>query len=200
MLYSRVIAGSLVYVSVILTGCGGSDSDSDAGLSEVAGIWDSSGAGDIYYTVIQPDGEMKFYDYQADATGTGENCYILDSFDDEAESFAVVPNGSAYDLVLKSDEFTGIIEKAVSKSGDTLQIFELNEDSARVGSTLNTVVFSADKSVPVQSINRVTGVDVADLNLCDSTSVTQNDDPGGEVIKSSVPRLIQLLETVRELL
>ena len=50
MFYSRGIAGSLIFVSVILTGCGGSDSD--AGLSEVAGIWDSSGAGDVYYTVI----------------------------------------------------------------------------------------------------------------------------------------------------
>ncbi|KZY64095.1 MULTISPECIES: hypothetical protein [unclassified Oleiphilus] len=78
---------SLVVVGFI-SGCGSSgSSDSsdpltssgtpDENIVAVSGVYDTSRTGDEAYLYIAESGAVTAYDYQGEASGTGENCYSL---------------------------------------------------------------------------------------------------------------------------
>jgi len=45
--------------------------------SAIAGIWDDSGPGDVYYLLINDSGSFADLDYQGDQVGSGLNCYDI---------------------------------------------------------------------------------------------------------------------------
>ncbi len=186
-MYVRAVGVSCL-VSFLLAACGGSGSSDLAKLSSIAGVWGDSNADDVEYIVINPAGNLSIYDYQADAFGTGENCYLIEALDPDLTSVSVTVSGSNYDLNFSDSEFQGILENSISVSadGDSFSLWtELDESSARLGRNPNTVIITADRSVAPVVVQRVLGVAQTDLNLCTGSSVVQNDDSGSSTNTSS---------------
>ena len=160
-------------------------------LSQIVGVWGDGNAEDVEYIVINSIGGLSIYDYQADAFGTGENCYLRESLNSDFTAVAATPSGSFFNITFRASEFNGIIEKsiAVSEDGERLSLWtELHEGSARLGATPSTVIMTADKSSEPVVVQRVHGVAQTDLNLCTSSSLNQNiqsDDSGFSTNTSS---------------
>ena len=161
-MYVRAVGVSCL-LSLLLVACGGSgsDSSSQAKLNQIAGVWGDSNADDVEYLVIDPAGKLRIYDYQADAVGTGENCYRIESLDPDLASVVVTANGSFYDLTFRDSEFQGIIENSISLSADGQSFsmwLELDENSARLGSSPDTIIITADRSFSPIIVQRVQGL------------------------------------------
>ena len=171
--------GAAVLMAGTLAACSGSDEDS-ATLAQIEGIWGNSNSDDVSYTVVDANGRIAFYDYQSDSAGTGENCFVIDTIP-ELTSMSFTPNGSAYNLEFASDQFTGILVKAAVVEGNTLSLWELDENSARLGSDPTTVFMMVNENVAPETVQRVEGISVTDLNLCSNSAVIQNDDSGASI-------------------
>jgi len=176
--YVRAVGVSFL-MSLLIAGCGGSSDKVQ--LSQIEGVWGDSDTNDVGYLVINSLGGLSFYDYQADAVGTGENCYLIQSLDSDLSSLSATPSGSSFDLTFRGTGFNGIIESGISVSADGQRLSlwtEFHEGSARLAAAPGTVVITADRSVEPEVLQRVQGVAQADLNVCTGSSAIQNDDSG----------------------
>ncbi len=181
MFKSNDLACVALAAALVLVGCGSDSSDppysflgsgTPAELEQIKGLWGDEADDDIGYLYIDDTGAMLFYDYQADAAGSGENCYILSDLSNEnIKSSKVVPNGNDFDMIqdLQLDGYTSVLDKVLSLSEDqnSLMFWEIDQSRKHFSADGLTYTQPRNEYVAPTEIPRLVGVDPLDLTICE---------------------------------
>lgn len=141
-----------------LTACGGGGSSSssnasgnngnsnpppaaDSNIAKVAGLYETSRSDDEAYLYIAASGDVTAYDYQGDAKGSGQNCYIEATQGSQINSGL---NGAEVTYASGSDTYT-------ISGANTLE-FAYSEDQGMSNFNLDGVITS-DTGINIQSLN-----------------------------------------------
>lgn len=115
----RLSGIALIFLSSVLTGCGGGGGDGggiqgSTGIpSELAGVWDVSetfdGLYDEFYVVIRRNGTGTDYDYAGDSYDNHANCYWIDQFEIESlgdDEYRIEYSDGTFDVTLTAEDDT----------------------------------------------------------------------------------------------